>query len=97
MNNKLNKILLRMIEDVRHNDQSDCNLADRWEREILAELGQNPLQPVVIKQIEGEKNHEYPHIVSLNGKIHCNKCGSWDWLGYWMKFIDDHKSCASVV
>jgi len=48
MNNKLNKILLRMIEDVRHNDHSYCNLADRWEREILAELGQNPLQPIVI-------------------------------------------------
>lgn len=46
---------------------------------------------VKIPQINGEQDHEFPHIVRLNGKLYCNECGDWDWLKYWQDFINKHR------
>lgn len=47
----------------------------------------------MVKQIEGEPDHEYPHIVRVSGKLHCNNCGDWEWLKYWVDFIKSHCNC----
>lgn len=48
-----------------------------------------------VSQIAGEPDHEFPHIVSVNGKIHCNNCGAWQWLAHWQLFLNKHDDCVS--
>ena len=48
-----------------------------------------------VNQVVGESDHEFPHIVSVNGKIHCNNCGAWQWLAHWQLFLNKHDDCIS--
>lgn len=43
-----------------------------------------------VNVVEGEIDHEFPHIVTANGKIYCNECGNWEWMSRWQRFMEIH-------
>jgi hypothetical protein len=50
----------------------------------------------VVRQVVGEPDCEFPHIVRVNGKLHCNNCGDWEYLREWMPFVNRHSGCEPV-